>query len=116
LAKKGQKFQTFNQAFKLQAVKMYQSGMSMREVAAKLELPDHSYVRRWVHAYRRDGSAGLGNRRSGERGRINLGKTSSKKPELKIKWLEAEVALLKKITAWERGYARRRSYSPLSEN
>jgi transposase len=116
LAKKGQKFQLFSLEFKTKAVKMYQSGMSMREVAKRLDLPDHSYIRRWVHDYRSDGAAGLGNRRSGERGRINLGKTNSKNPELKIKWLEAEVALLKKIVAWERGCARRRSYSPLSGN
>ena len=95
---------------------MYQSGMSMREVAETLGLLDHSYVRRWVHAYRREGSAGLGKRRSGERGRINLGKTSSKNPELKIKWLEAEVSLLKKVSVWERGCARRKSCFPLSEN
>jgi transposase-like protein len=116
LAKKGQKIQSFSLEFKLKAVKMYQSGMSMRETAQKLGLSDHSYVRRWVKAYKNNGQTGLENHRTGQIGRINLGIANSKNPELKIKWLEAEVALLKKIAAWERGCARRSSCFPLSEN
>lgn len=94
---------------------MYQSGMSMKAIARDLKLIDHTYVRRWIRAYQKSGKAGLENRR-GQMGRLNLGKASSRNPELKIKWLEAEVALLKKIAAWERGCARRGSCSPLSKN
>lgn len=87
----------------------------MKAVARDLQLIDHTYVRRWVRAYQKSGKAGLDGRR-GQRGGINLGKARSQSPELKIKWLEAEVALLKKIMAWERGCARRSSYSPLSKS
>ena len=88
----------------------------MREVAKQLGLPDHSYVRRWVRGSREKGQAGRKTGVLGERGRINLGRASSKKPELKIKWLEAEVAYLKKLVVWERGHAPRKSVGPLSEN
>lgn len=94
---------------------MYQSGMSMKAVARKLKLPDHTYVSRWVRAYQKNGAVGLESRR-GQIGSIYLGKASSRSPELKIKWLEAEVALLKKKAAWERGCARRNACFPLSEN
>lgn len=94
---------------------MYQSGMGMNTVARELQLIDHTYVRRWIRAYQKSGTTGLESKR-GQRGSINLGKARSQSPELKIKWLEAEVALLKKIAAWERGCARRGSCSPLSEN
>ena len=87
----------------------------MRDVARNLKLPDHSYVRRWVKAFEESGAAGLERKRSPMSG-INLGIASSRNPELKIKWLEAEVALLKKTAAWERGCARRGSCSALSEN
>lgn len=89
--------------------------MSMKAVARKLKLPDHTYVSRWVRTYQKSGKPGLDSKR-GQMGSINLAKASSRSPELKIKWLEAEVALLKKIAAWERGCARRSACSPLSEN
>jgi hypothetical protein len=94
---------------------MYESGMSMRDVARSLNLVNHSYVCRRVRSYQKSGTAGL-ERKHSPMGSINLGIASSRNPELKIKWLEAEVALLKKIVAWERGCARRGSCSPLSEN
>jgi transposase-like protein len=116
MAKKGPKRQSFSNEFKLNAVKMYESGMSMREVAKQLGLYDHAYIRRWVRNFRENGQVARQARLNGERGRINLGKASAKKPELRIKWLEAEVAYLKKAIAWERGRAQRKSDGPLSKN
>lgn len=89
--------------------------MGMNEVARELGLPNHWYVCRWVRAFQERGWAGLEDRRGRNSG-IHLGVARSQKPELRIKWLEAEVALLKKIAAWERGNARKRYDFPLSGN
>lgn len=93
---------------------MHLSGLGIREVARELGLPAW-YVCRWVRAYEAKGHAGLTDQRGRNSG-IHLGVASSRKPELRIKWLEAEVALLKKLALWERGNARKRYGFPLSEN
>lgn len=107
MAKKGQRFRSFSPEYKAKAVLMHLSGKGIREVARELGLPSHDYLCRWVRAYEKKGQAGLEDHRGRNSG-IRLGVLSSQKPELRIKWLEAEVALLKKIAAWERGNARRR--------
>jgi hypothetical protein len=94
---------------------MHLAGQGMREIARELGLPDHKYVCRWVKAYQDKGWDGLKTQRGRNAG-IHLGVISSRKAELRIKWLEAEVALLKKITAWERRDVRKKYCSPLSEN
>jgi transposase len=115
LARKGQRFQFFDPEFKRRAVEMYLSGMSKLGVTRELGLPNDSYVRRWIKAYEYRGWEGLSDHRGrGRQGAINLGKTRSQKPELKIKWIEAEIDMLKKIQAWERRYVRRRYCFPLS--
>lgn len=115
LARKGQKFRVFSLEYKQQAVKMYLSGMSKKAITRELGLCSNSYIRRWVKTYQESGWSGLESRR-GQGGAVTLGKMSSRNPELKIKWLEAEVSLLKKIAAWQRGSARRRYCFPSSEN
>jgi transposase len=94
---------------------MYLAGQGMREIARELGLPDHKYICRWVKAYQEKGWPGLETQRGRNAG-VHLGVIRSRKPELRIKWLEAEVALLKKIAAWERRNARKNYSFPLSEN
>jgi hypothetical protein len=73
-------------------VQVHLSGKEMREIAKELGLPNHWYVSRWVRAFEEKGPKGLEDHRGKHMG-IAIGKFSSKKPELRIKWLEAEVAL-----------------------
>ncbi|WP_435873857.1 IS3 family transposase, partial [Polycladomyces subterraneus] len=56
MAKKGQKFRSFSQEFKLKAVKMYhEEHKGVETIAKELGLPSHSYVRRWLKAYAAEG-------------------------------------------------------------
>lgn len=115
MAKRGQRFRSYSPEYKAKAVKMHLAGKAMREVARELGLPDHWIVCRWVKTFYKKGWAGLEDQR-GRNGGIHLGVSSSRKPELRIKWLEAEVALLKKLAAWGRRNARKKYGFPLSEN
>lgn len=115
MAKKGQRFRTFSPEYKEKAVRMHLAGKATREVARDLGLPGHDYVCRWVKLFKEKGRAGLEDQR-GRRGGINLGAARSKRSDLRIKWLEAEVALLKKLVAWERRNARKRQDFSSSES
>jgi transposase len=65
MAKKGQKFGSFSQEFKLKAVKMYhEEHKGVETIAKELGLPSHSYVRRWLKAYAEKGPEGLKDQRS----------------------------------------------------
>jgi len=65
MAKKGQKFRSFSQEFKLKAVKMYhEEHKGVETIAKELGLPSHSYVRRWLKAYAEKGPEGLKDQRS----------------------------------------------------
>lgn len=89
---------TFDKTFKKQAVDLYLNGdMSYQSVADKLEI-DKNQVRRWVKYFEDEGILGLEEKRGKAKG---LGKgrprTAPEDPEEKIRRLEAENEMLKKL-------------------
>jgi len=89
---------TFDAVFKKKAVDLYlKDGMGYKTVAKELGI-DHSVVRRWVEHFEAEGMTGLEEKRGKAKGPgIGRPRTKPEDPEAKIKRLEAENALLKKL-------------------
>lgn len=89
---------TFDAAFKKKAVDLYlKDGMGYKTVAKELGI-DPSVVRRWVGHFEAEGLAGLEEKRGKAKGPgIGRPRTKPEDPDVKIKRLEAENALLKKL-------------------
>ncbi|MFA4132614.1 MULTISPECIES: transposase [unclassified Brevibacillus] len=89
---------TFDAAFKKKAVDLYlRDGMGYKTVAKELGI-ETSVVRRWVAHYQTEGMTGLEEKRGKAKGpSIGIPRTNPEDPETKIKRLEAENALLKKL-------------------
>jgi transposase len=89
---------TYDAKFKKKAVDLYlEEGMGYKTVAKELGI-DESMVRRWVKRYEQEGIQGLEEKRGKAKG-PNKGRprTRLEDPETKIKRLEAEVEMLKKL-------------------
>lgn len=89
---------TYDAKFKKKAVDLYlKEGLGYETVAKELGI-SHSMVRRWVKRYEQDGIQGLEEKRGKAKG-PNKGRprTRPEDPETKIKRLEAEVEMLKKL-------------------
>ncbi|EJL24696.1 helix-turn-helix domain-containing protein [Brevibacillus sp. BC25] len=89
---------TYDVAFKKKAVDFYiKTGMGYRRCGKELGI-DPTMLRRWVNHFQKEGIAGLEEKRGKVRG-IGVGrpKIRPEDPEVKIKRLEAENALLKKL-------------------
>jgi transposase len=72
-------------------------GMGYKTVAKKLGI-DHSMVRRWVKHYENEGMKGLEEKRGKAKGpKKGRPRIRPEDPEVKIKRLEAEVEMLKKL-------------------
>jgi len=84
--------------FKKKAVDLYfKDGMGYKTVAKELGI-DSSMVRRWVEHFQAEGLAGLGEKRGKAKGPgIGRPRIRPEDPEVKIKRLEAENELLKKL-------------------
>jgi len=89
---------TFDAVFKKKAVDLYlKDGMGYKTVAKELGI-DHSVVCRWVEHFEAEGMTGLEEKRGKAKGPgIGRPRTKPEDPEAKIKRLEAENALLKKL-------------------
>jgi transposase len=89
---------TYDVTFKKKAVDMYKKeGMGYKTVAKKLGI-DHSMVRRWVKHYENEGMKGLEEKRGKAKGpKKGRPRIRPEDPEVKIKRLEAEVEMLKKL-------------------
>ncbi|ASS90594.1 MAG: helix-turn-helix domain-containing protein [Bacillaceae bacterium] len=89
---------TYDAKFKKKAVDLYlKEGMGYKAVTKELGI-SHSMVRRWVKRYEQEGIQGLEEKRGKAKG-PNKGRprTRPEDPETKIKRLEAEVEMLKKL-------------------
>jgi transposase len=89
---------TYDVGFKKKAVDLYlKGGMGYKTVAKELGI-DHSVVRRWVEHFQDEGMKGLEEKRGKTKG-LGIGRprTRPEDPEVKIKRLEAENELLKKL-------------------
>ncbi|MED4907232.1 transposase [Brevibacillus centrosporus] len=89
---------TYDTAFKKKAVDLYlKDGMGYKSVAKELGI-DHSMVRRWLEYFQAEGLAGLEEKRGKAKGPgMGRPRTKPEDPVAKIKRLEAENALLKKL-------------------
>ncbi|TKD71904.1 transposase [Pseudalkalibacillus hwajinpoensis] len=89
---------TYDVPFKKKAVDMYlKEGMGYKTVGRELEI-DHKIVRRWVQHFEAEGIKGLEEKRGKAKGSgIGRPKTRPEDPEEKIKRLEAENEILKKL-------------------
>ncbi|MDZ5474687.1 transposase [Bacillus sp. 31A1R] len=92
------KVTTYDVAFKKKAVDLYFNvGMGYKTVAKELGV-DHSIVRRWVKHFEAEGIKGLEEKRGKAKGPgIGRPRTRREDPQEKIKRLEAEVEMLKKL-------------------
>lgn len=89
---------TYDAKFKKKAVDLYlKEGMGYKTVAKELGI-DESMVRRWVKRYEQEGMKGLEEKRGKAKGPgKGRPRTRPEDPETKIKRLEAEVEMLKKL-------------------
>jgi transposase len=89
---------TYDAKFKKKAVDLYlEEGMGYKTVAKELGI-SHSMVRRWVKRYEQEGMKGLEEKRGKAKGPgKGRPRTRPEDPETKIKRLEAEVEMLKKL-------------------
>ena len=89
---------TYDVKFKKKAVDLYfKEGMGYKTVARKLGIA-HAMVRRWVKHYEQEGIQGLEEKRGKAKGPSKgRPRTRPEDPETKIKRLEAEVEMLKKL-------------------
>ncbi|MCA0174281.1 MULTISPECIES: helix-turn-helix domain-containing protein [Bacillaceae] len=89
---------TYDVPFKKKAVDMYlKEGMGYKTVGRELEI-DPKMVRRWVQHFEAEGIKGLEEKRGKAKGSgIGRPKTRPEDPEEKIKRLEAENEILKKL-------------------
>jgi transposase len=89
---------TYDAKFKKKAVDLYlKEGMGYKTVAKELGI-DESMVGRWVKRYEQEGMKGLEEKRGKAKGPgKGRPRTRPEDPETKIKRLEAEVEMLKKL-------------------
>jgi transposase len=89
---------TYDAKFKKKAVDLYlEEDMGYETVAKELGI-SHSMVRRWVKRYEQEGMKGLEEKRGKAKGPgKGRPRTRPEDPETKIKRLEAEVEMLKKL-------------------
>lgn len=89
---------TYDIAFKKKAVDLYlKEGISYETVGMELGI-DHSVVRRWVKHFEAEGMKGLEEKRGKAKGPgMGRPRTRPEDPEVKIKRLEAENEMLKKL-------------------
>ena len=89
---------TYDVAFKKKAIDLYlNKGMSYETVAKELGT-HHSVVSRWVKHFEAEGIKGLEEKRGKTKGPgIGRPKNNPEDPEAKMKRLEAENAMLKKL-------------------
>jgi len=89
---------TYDVTFKKKAVDLYLiEGMGYKTVAKELGI-DHSVVRRWVKHFKAEGIKGLEEKRGKAKGPgIGRPRTRPEDSEVKIKRLEAENEMLKKL-------------------
>ncbi|MDM5225414.1 helix-turn-helix domain-containing protein [Cytobacillus sp. NJ13] len=94
----GKTRQTYDVTFKKRAVDLYlKEGMGYEAVAKELNI-NHSMVRRWVKHFKAEGIKGLEEKRRKAKGPgQGRPRTSPEDPEAKIKRLEAENEMLKKL-------------------
>lgn len=89
---------TYDVAFKKKAVDLYfKEGMGYKTVAKELGI-DYTVVRRWVKHFEAEGIKGLEEKRGKAKGPgIGRPRTRPENPQEKIKRLEAENEMLKKL-------------------
>jgi transposase len=94
----GQIRKTYDAKFKKKAVDLYlKEVMGYKAVAKELGI-SHSMVSRWVKRYEQEGIQGLEEKRGKAKGPgKGRPRTRLEDPETKIKRLEAEVEMLKKL-------------------
>jgi transposase len=88
MAKKGQTFKTYSFELKKKAVEMRLQGIPKAKVAEELGIQDISRLKVWMRKYRKEGFAGLVDRRGRRKEYKDL--------ERRLKWLEMENEILKK--------------------
>ncbi|WP_342438303.1 transposase [Paenibacillus sp. FSL L8-0436] len=89
---------TYDDKFKKKAVDLYlKKGLGYKSVAREMGIND-SLVRRWVKHFKAEGLKGLEEKRGKAKGAgIGRPRTRPEDPEVKMKRLEAENELLKKL-------------------
>ena len=89
---------TYDVEFKKQAIDLYlKEGMSYKNIAKELGI-HHSVVSRWVKHFEAEGIKGLEEKRGKAKGPgVGRPRGKSEKPESKMKRLEAENEMLKKL-------------------
>lgn len=94
----GKMRKTYDEKFKKKTVDFYlKKGWGYKSVAQEMGI-DESLVRRWVKHYEAEGLKGLEEKRGKAKGPgKGRPRTRPEDPELKIKRLEAENELLKKL-------------------
>jgi transposase len=93
----GKTRRTYNLEFKKKAIDLYKSGMGYETVAKELEI-NHSMVARWVKRFEAEGMSGLEEKRGKAKGPgKGRPRIRQEDPEAKIKRLEAENEMLKKL-------------------
>jgi transposase len=90
--------ETYDIEFKKKAVDLYlNEGMGLRTVSKKLGI-DHTMVQRWVKHFEAEGISGLEEKRGKANGPSKgRPRTRPEDPQEKIKRLEAEIEMLKKL-------------------
>ncbi|WP_368653706.1 transposase [Ornithinibacillus sp. 4-3] len=94
----GKKRKTYHIDFKKKVVNLYlKDGMGYNTIAREMKI-DKNQVRRWVNHFKAEGTKGLEEKRGKARG-AGQGRPRAlpESPEEKIKYLEAEVEMLKKL-------------------
>lgn len=94
MAKKGQTYKVYTEKEKMEAVRLYESGVSSREVARKLGIPEKKQVLDWVKKVR-NGEA-LTSSRSNKAWRKGRPKTKFASLEEELAYVKAENEYLKK--------------------
>lgn len=94
----GEMRKTYDLEFKKKTVDLYlKKGIGYKEAARIMEISD-SLVRRWVKHFKAEGLKGLEEKRGKAKGPgMGRPRTRPEDPEVKLKRLEAENELLKKL-------------------
>ena len=94
----GEMRKTYDENFKKKTVDLYlKKGLGYKSVAHEMGIND-TLVRRWVKHYKAEGLKGLEEKRGKAKGPgIGRPRTRPEDPEVKIKRLEAENEMLKKL-------------------
>lgn len=89
---------TYDVSFKKKTVDLYlNKGIGYKNVAREMEI-DASLVRRWVRHFKAEGMKGLEEKRGKAKGPgTGRPRTRPEDPEVKLKRLEAENEMLKKL-------------------